>query len=111
MTTIVWIKNDLRLTDSRSVALALSTTPASDIVVVRAKDGSPSHVRPTERRLARTSASPPTFASRASCARRGSSSSRPTPIGCSGAPALAAVRSSPARATCPRCASIAPPSP
>jgi deoxyribodipyrimidine photolyase len=52
MTTIVWIKNDLRLTDSRSVALALSTTPASDIVVVRAKDGSPSHVRPTERRLA-----------------------------------------------------------
>jgi deoxyribodipyrimidine photolyase len=52
MTTIVWLKNDLRLTDSRSVALALSTTPATDIVVVRARDGTPSHVRPTERRLA-----------------------------------------------------------
>lgn len=52
MTTIVWLKNDLRLTDSRSIALALSTTPASDIVVVRTRDGTPSHVRPTERRLA-----------------------------------------------------------
>lgn len=49
---MVWLKNDLRLVDSRSVALALSATKASDVVVVRARDGTPSHVRPTPRRLA-----------------------------------------------------------
>lgn len=52
MTTVVWLKNDLRLVDSRSIALALSTTKPSDVVVVRAREGTPSHVRPTARRLA-----------------------------------------------------------
>jgi hypothetical protein len=49
--TIVWLKNDLRLVDSRSMALALSTSSPEDVVVARARDGTPGHVRPTARRL------------------------------------------------------------
>lgn len=52
MTTLIWLRNDLRLIDSRSVALALSDTKASDVVVVRSKDATPGHVRPTARRVA-----------------------------------------------------------
>jgi deoxyribodipyrimidine photo-lyase len=49
-TTLVWLKNDLRLIDSRSVAYALERRADSEPVVVRAKDGTPGHVPPTARR-------------------------------------------------------------
>lgn len=49
--TIVWLKNDLRLIDSRALSMALRDTPAGDIVVVRAKDGTLGHVPPTARRI------------------------------------------------------------
>lgn len=52
MKTIIWLKNDLRLIDSRAFSLALHDTPAPDIIVVRAKDGTLGHVPPTARRIA-----------------------------------------------------------
>jgi deoxyribodipyrimidine photo-lyase len=51
MTTLIWLKNDLRLIDSRSVALALGERGDGDVIVVRARDGTPGHVDPTARRL------------------------------------------------------------
>lgn len=51
MTTLVWLKNDLRLVDSRSIARALSERHRSEIVFVRPKDATPGHVPPTARRL------------------------------------------------------------
>lgn len=52
MTTLVWLKNDLRLIDSRSVATALEGHGRSETIVVRPKDATPGHVPPTERRIA-----------------------------------------------------------
>ena len=52
MKTLVWLKNDLRLVDNRALSLALGTADPSDILIVRTKDSTPSHVPPTKRRLA-----------------------------------------------------------
>jgi len=52
MTTLVWLKNDLRLIDSRSIAHALAERHRSEVVFVRPKDATPGHVPPTTRRMA-----------------------------------------------------------